>query len=91
MVDNADNLGLFDVGHPTQGDRSQKANNPLNLYDYIPRGPVGTILWTSRDRQITALVGVQQAIEVVKMKESEAIALLETGRGKMTGDEIGDA
>ena len=91
VVDNADNLGLFGVGHPTQGDRSQKANNPLNLYDFIPRGPVGTILWTSRDRQITALVGVQQAIEVVKMKESEAIALLETGRGKMTGDEIGDA
>ncbi|RFU78863.1 hypothetical protein TARUN_3344 [Trichoderma arundinaceum] len=74
IVDNADDLSLFGIGKTTEGD---------GLYSYIPIGPKGTVLWTSRDEQIAGtLVNIQRSIEVTSMTTAEAITLLETTRNE---------
>lgn len=53
ILDNADDLGLFGVGQtPQRGSQTQVAEEARILYDFIPRGPTGTVLWTSRDERI---------------------------------------
>ncbi|KAB5581156.1 hypothetical protein GE09DRAFT_928213, partial [Coniochaeta sp. 2T2.1] len=47
VLDNADNLAVFGVGRTRPG-----ADEKRGLCDFVPRGPVGTVLWTSRDRRI---------------------------------------
>ncbi|PON20283.1 hypothetical protein TGAM01_v210834 [Trichoderma gamsii] len=83
IIDNADNLALFRVG------RTKGTNESLSMY--IPRGPQGTILWTSRDAHITGtLVGLRRGIEVPSMTRDEATTLLATARGKKSAvEEIG--
>src|SRR3569833_111874 len=85
ILDNADNLGLFGVGGA--------AGNAANLYDFVPRGPAGTVLWTSRDERIAgSLVGARRAINVVRMTADEARTLFERVRDKkIDDDEAGDA
>ncbi|KAM0248562.1 hypothetical protein ACHAQJ_009411 [Trichoderma viride] len=66
ILDNADDLGLFGVGRTEE-----------SLAKYIPRGPQGTILWTSRDARIVGtLVGPSRGIEVSSMTKDEATSLL---------------
>ncbi|ORY68246.1 P-loop containing nucleoside triphosphate hydrolase protein, partial [Pseudomassariella vexata] len=86
ILDNADNLGLFGVGQQTKDKVS-------SLRDFIPRGPTGTVLWTSRDEQIAgSLVGARRAINVSSMAFDEAMALLErVGNKKVGNDEAEDA
>ncbi|KAH6605366.1 hypothetical protein Trco_007073 [Trichoderma cornu-damae] len=80
VLDNADDLGLFGVG------RAQAAGGGEGLLRYIPRGPQGTILWTSRDGHIRGtLVGSGRGIEVSSMTKEEAAALLATARGGSRG------
>ncbi|KAK4172659.1 putative kinesin light chain, partial [Triangularia setosa] len=68
ILDNVDNLAVF-------GDTEEKQS----LYDFVPRGPAGTVLWTSRDKRISgSLVGGRRAINVASMAEGEARILLET-------------
>ncbi|KAH7112256.1 hypothetical protein B0J13DRAFT_461501, partial [Dactylonectria estremocensis] len=43
ILDNADDLALFGIG---------RAEETTTLFEYIPRAPTGTILWTSRDEHI---------------------------------------
>lgn len=83
IFDNADNLELFGVGRVEGMDES--------LSKYIPRGPQGTILWTSRDAHITGtLVGSRRGIEVPSMTRDEATTLLAIARGeKSVMEEIG--
>lgn len=51
IFDNADDMKLFGVGGTEGANKS--------LFKYIPRGPQGTILWTSRDAHIrSTLVGL---------------------------------
>ncbi|KAG4275167.1 hypothetical protein FPRO04_08829 [Fusarium proliferatum] len=72
VLDNADDLSLFGVG-PTASNRTSK------FIDFIPKGPNGTILWTSRDEAIGgSLVGTRRSIPVSKMTFEESKALLDS-------------
>ncbi|KAK8031893.1 hypothetical protein PG990_001627 [Apiospora arundinis] len=86
VLDNADNLALFNVGRATQQSHTAQAStSEPTLHSAVPRGPHGTILWTSRDQQIAgSLVGARQAIHVVQMTSQEATTLLETVRNEET-------
>ncbi|KAF4966343.1 hypothetical protein FSARC_5971 [Fusarium sarcochroum] len=85
VIDNADDLSLFGVASAT-GRRDRK------FTEYIPKGPNGTILWTSRDEQIGgSLVGSRRTIQVSKMMPRESKALLETTSSRPTSEgEIDD-
>lgn len=94
VLDNADDLGLFGVGTMSEGiPHTQKMGRKPSLHHFLPKGPTGAILWTSRDGQIAgALVTPQQAIHVPHMAIDEARALLETIRNKsLNSDELKDA
>ncbi|KAL7946247.1 P-loop containing nucleoside triphosphate hydrolase protein [Trichoderma barbatum] len=81
ILDNVDHLELFGIGLSTD----VAANS---IYDYIPNGPTGTVLWTSRDAHIVGtLVGAQRGVEVTSMGSGEAIELLEVMRNKKAGFE----
>ncbi|KAM0259872.1 hypothetical protein ACHAQJ_003117 [Trichoderma viride] len=81
ILDNADDLRLFGVGLAAEQIKS--------LLQYIPQAPSGTVLWTTRDAQITGtLVGPGRAIEVARMRSDEAKLLLMVSRNEETsGDE----
>ncbi|KAH6851132.1 P-loop containing nucleoside triphosphate hydrolase protein [Chaetomium sp. MPI-CAGE-AT-0009] len=92
VIDSADNLQLFGVRDALRArDQDQTEAETLNLLEFIPRGPVGTVLWTSRDKGIESLVGVQRAIEVARMADDEAMELLKTVGGIGDGDLDGAA
>ncbi|KAM0263425.1 hypothetical protein ACHAQJ_001281 [Trichoderma viride] len=76
ILDNVDNLELFGVGPSND----EAANS---IYEYIPNGRTGTVLWTSRDARIAGtLVGAQRGVEVTSMESGEATKLLEVMRNK---------
>ncbi|KAH7117517.1 hypothetical protein EDB81DRAFT_848304 [Dactylonectria macrodidyma] len=64
-----------------------------SLFHYIPRGPTGTVLWTSRDERIAGtLVGPRRGVRVAQMTIDEATRLLETARNEKTDiKELDDA
>ncbi|KAL7933183.1 P-loop containing nucleoside triphosphate hydrolase protein [Trichoderma chlorosporum] len=69
VLDNADDLSVFGVGQVPASSKS--------LFEIIPQGPRGLVLWTSRDKRImTTLVGSLQAIEVGELSLEEAKKLL---------------
>ncbi|KAK4064861.1 uncharacterized protein Triagg1_8860 [Trichoderma aggressivum f. europaeum] len=69
VLDNADDLSLFGVG------TTSSSTKPL--LNYIPRGPKGLVLWTTRDKHIKGtLVGPIRAVEVGDMSLDEATILL---------------
>ncbi len=75
VLDNADDLGLFGVGRQSPEQASLRA--------FIPRGPAGTVLWTSRDEQVSGtLVGARRGINVSRMTSDEAVLLFENVRNK---------
>ncbi|RSL60093.1 hypothetical protein CEP53_005575 [Fusarium sp. AF-6] len=81
VVDNADDLALFGVGQAS-------GNQQRALLDSIPKGPNGTVLWTSRDQRVDGtLVGPQRGIQVTKMTVKESRELLEKWRREVTPDE----
>ncbi|KAL6407291.1 hypothetical protein AUP68_10121 [Ilyonectria robusta] len=88
VLDNADDLALFGVGQT-----SDKFDTPTSLLDYIPRGPTGMVLWTSRDEHIAGtLVGPPRGIGVARMTVDEGRALLEMARNiKTTSEQLDDA
>ncbi|WQF76535.1 Putative AAA+ ATPase domain, tetratricopeptide-like helical domain superfamily [Colletotrichum destructivum] len=89
VLDNADNLRLFGVGvTPSSEQASSKSLN-----SYVPKGPTGSILWTSRDGRIAgSLVGPMRAIQITSMLPLEAQTLLVTARGSnLKDDELDDA
>ncbi|KAK7954430.1 hypothetical protein PG988_015124 [Apiospora saccharicola] len=89
VLDNADDLALFNVGRATQQSYTAQASTyGSTLHNAVPRGPHGTILWTSRDQQIAgSLVGARQAVHIVQMTAQEATTLLETVRNEETKEE----
>ncbi|KAK2017597.1 TPR-like protein [Colletotrichum eremochloae] len=95
VLDNADDLRLFGVGvaHENAASNSTIQSAPKSLYSYIPKGPSGSTLWTSRDQRIVgSLVGSLRAIQVTSMLPKEAQSLLATVRGRALSDEeIDDA
>ncbi|PTB49647.1 hypothetical protein M431DRAFT_486642 [Trichoderma harzianum CBS 226.95] len=83
ILDNVDDLTLFgvDVGGQIK-----------SLFEYIPHGPEGTVLWTSRDEQIVSLVGPLRGVQVSHMLIEEAESLLAmTRREDIRADEIEEA
>ncbi|OHW95766.1 kinesin light chain [Colletotrichum incanum] len=81
IIDNADNLGIFGVGKTTA--ITQATADETCLDDYIPRAPVGTVLWTSRDERIVgSLVGARRGVSVGRMTADESLALFETSRNE---------
>lgn len=81
VLDNADDLTLFGVGHAT-------SNKCRDLYEFIPKTPGGKVLWTSRVAQIAGtLVGARRAIEVSSMTAAEASRLLATTRNEIDDGE----
>ncbi|KAH6613465.1 P-loop containing nucleoside triphosphate hydrolase protein [Chaetomium tenue] len=91
VIDNADNLQLFGVRNVLRiKDQDQAEDTALNLSEFIPRGPVGTVLWISRDKEIGSIVGARRAIEVTRMVEDEALELLKTV-GDIGNDELDGA
>ncbi|KLU92790.1 hypothetical protein MAPG_11775 [Magnaporthiopsis poae ATCC 64411] len=92
ILDNADDLKLFGVGWKTPGASGQSHRTttdyaPKNLRQFVPRGPTGTVLWTSRDERIAgSLVVARQTINVARMEAGEAVKLLETMRNKAIDD-----
>ncbi|KAM0253368.1 hypothetical protein ACHAQJ_007261 [Trichoderma viride] len=89
ILDNADDLRLFGVGHTTQ-DASNPGEDALNLDNFIPRSPRGQVLWTSRDERIArGLVAAPRAIKVSNMSSDEAKKLFDSVRNKQaTSDEV---
>ncbi|KAG7291468.1 hypothetical protein NEMBOFW57_001487 [Staphylotrichum longicolle] len=93
VLDNADNLTVFGVGRDrAAGDENTAGGMARNLFGFVPRHS-GTVLWTSRDKRICgSLVGAKRAINVTRMTESEAMALLETvGNKKIDESELDNA
>ncbi|KAI1130080.1 TPR-like protein [Nemania abortiva] len=89
VLDNADDLGLFGV---TQAQHTYSSGPRVNLNLFVPHGPTGTILWTSRDRQIAgSLVAAKRAIHITQMTYEEAETLLDTIRDKRTEENEHDA
>ncbi|KAM0520560.1 hypothetical protein ACHAPE_002955 [Trichoderma viride] len=84
ILDNADDLALFGVGDTWDQAKS--------LTKYLPQGHGGSILWTSRDKQIVALAGPRRGVEVSHMSVGEAKKLLAVARDEnIHNDEIHDA
>ncbi|KAL6804166.1 P-loop containing nucleoside triphosphate hydrolase protein [Trichoderma sp. SZMC 28012] len=89
ILDNADNLRLFGVDH-TEQDASNLGTPVLNLDKFIPRGPKGQVLWTSRDERIAGgLVAVRRAINVPRMTPNEAKELFDSVRNNRVGNDEG--
>ncbi|KKP02375.1 hypothetical protein THAR02_05527 [Trichoderma harzianum] len=83
ILDNADDVTRFGVG---------VADQTKSLLKYIPRGPGGTVLWTSRDKQIVALAGPRRCVQVSHMSNGEAEELLALTRNRnIRDDETQDA
>ncbi|KIL84911.1 hypothetical protein FAVG1_11781 [Fusarium avenaceum] len=84
ILDNADELKLFGVGHQVGGIGVTNGSESQNLYKYVPCAPQGTVLWTSRDAHIAGtLVGASRSIQVPSMAVDEATTLLATTRGNL--------
>ncbi|PNP39886.1 hypothetical protein TGAMA5MH_08151 [Trichoderma gamsii] len=82
ILDNADNLRLFGVGNTAQ-DALNTGDHASSLDSFIPRGPRGQILWTSRDERISGgLVAARRAIKVSHMTPDEAKELFDSVRNK---------
>ncbi|CAG1959019.1 unnamed protein product [Fusarium graminearum] len=80
ILDNADDLALFGVD-----EKPNTSRKTTSLFEYIPRGPTGALLWTSRDERIAGtLVGPRRGIQVAQMTIDKATALLKTTRNKKT-------
>ncbi|SPO01800.1 uncharacterized protein DNG_04473 [Cephalotrichum gorgonifer] len=98
VFDNADDISLFRSAPAPDSamyGRSEAGNSTAevkSLYDYVPLGATGTVLWTSRDQRIVDLVGKQQGIPVSEMSAEEAISLLGTSRNlEVSSQEDSDA
>ncbi|KAL8389250.1 hypothetical protein RB599_011041 [Gaeumannomyces hyphopodioides] len=91
VLDNVDNIGLFGAGRrkpaAQSGEQPHRADHAPNLHNFVPRGPIGTVLWTSRDEGIAgSLVVAQRTINVARMEEDEALKLLTTIRNEAIDD-----
>lgn len=84
ILDNADNLALFGIG--------DTLDPAKNLAKYLPQGHGGSILWTSRDKQIVVLAGPRRGVEISHMSPGEAEQLLAVTRDEdIRNEETHDA
>ena len=81
VLDNADNAGvLFNTNHdaPKTRNITADADRERALWTYLPQSPNGSILITSRNKDIAQRLtgGFKSVIEVPPMDEGHALALL---------------
>lgn len=77
VIDSANDL---DILKPSpHGVEDNDGARIISLLRFIPKGPFGTILWTSQDHDIVGrLVSDQQGIHIGPMERTEAITLFKT-------------
>ena len=75
ILDNVDKLRIF----KESSDRQVNEQLPSpELLRFVPKGPNGTVIWTSRDGAILGrLVGVNRGIEVSAMTDEESLSLFQ--------------
>ncbi|KAL7916944.1 hypothetical protein ACQKWADRAFT_317718 [Trichoderma austrokoningii] len=80
IIDNADDMQLF-FGQPAGTDKT-KAKDEKNLARYLPECAHGTILITTRNKQVgVRMTKGQQPLEVLRMNEEESVQLLRAKLG----------
>jgi len=85
VFDNVDKLGIFKKSANCQVDNEQLPSP--KLLRFVPKGPNGTVIWTSRDGAIVGrLVNVNQGIEVGAMTDEESLSLIQ----KLCGETLLD-
>ncbi|GFP58624.1 kinesin light chain [Trichoderma asperellum] len=82
VIDNADDMQLF-FGQPA-GTVPIKAKDEKNLARYLPECAHGTILITTRNKQVgVRMTKGQQPLEVLRMNEEESVQLLRAKLGNI--------
>jgi hypothetical protein len=77
VFDNVDKLGIFKESFHRQVDNDHLPNPAL--LRFVPKGPNGAVLWTSRDGAILGrLVSVNRGLEVGAMTNEESLSLFQT-------------
>ncbi|KAL7912616.1 hypothetical protein GGI35DRAFT_440713 [Trichoderma velutinum] len=83
VIDNADDMQIFSGQPAGTATSSSKAKDEKNLARYLPECAHGTILITTRNKQVgVRMTKGQQPIEVLRMNEEESAQLL---RAKLKG------
>ena len=76
ILDNVDELRVFKKSSDRQVDKEQLPSPAL--LRFVPKGPNGTVIWTSRDGGILGrLVGVNRGINVGAMTDEESMSLFQ--------------
>jgi tetratricopeptide (TPR) repeat protein len=76
VLDNVDDVRLFLKGFSPSNTGEISASGP-ELFRFIPKCARGTVLWTSRDKDIIGtLVGVDRGVHVGQMTHPESLSLL---------------
>ncbi|KAH7247834.1 hypothetical protein B0J15DRAFT_64751 [Fusarium solani] len=76
ILDGADDLLLFN--------RKEDSEYFNSLFDFVPKGPRGAVLWTTRDANVWRLIPKPlRCLEITSMKRSEARQLCASTRGQM--------
>ena len=78
VLDNADELKLF-AGYDS-ATQNQQEQQP-KLFDFIPKGDKGTVLWTTRDGAIKTLLGPEHCVELGVMSGEESWKLFHSRAG----------
>lgn len=75
IVDGADDLRLFS--------RKEDSEYFNSLFDFVPKGPRGAVLWTTRDSNVWRLIPKPlRCLEITSMKRSEAMQLFASTIGQ---------
>lgn len=75
IVDNADDASMFYASK--SGGHGEETKNSKSFARYLPHGPKGSVLITTRDRRVgERLSGRQQPVEVMPMTATESKELL---------------
>jgi tetratricopeptide (TPR) repeat protein len=76
ILDNVDEIRIFKKSSNCEVDNEQLLSP--ELLRFVPKGPNGTVIWTSRDGAILGrLVGVNQGIKVGAMTDEESLRLFQ--------------
>ncbi|KAJ3462143.1 hypothetical protein MRS44_010696 [Fusarium solani] len=76
ILDGADDLLLFN--------RKEDSEYFNSLFDFVPKGPRGAVLWTTRDSNVWWLIPKPlRCLEITSMKHAEARKLFASTRGQM--------
>ncbi len=85
VFDNVDNLSIFKKSSDPQVDDEQLVSP--DLFQFVPKGPNGTVIWTSRDGAILGkLVSINRGLEVGAMTAEQSLSLFQSLCGERFPD-----